>query len=79
MSKAVAIVEQTAEIFVSRARPMVPSPFLTNTRPATSSGSQAARRKVLGGILYRANPFLPPIRHNRILRFVIRKSIGQNY
>jgi hypothetical protein len=32
MSKAAAIVEQTAEIFVSRAPPMVPSPFLTNTR-----------------------------------------------
>jgi hypothetical protein len=58
MSKAAAIVEQTAEIFASR--PMVPSPFLTNTRPATSSGSQAARRKVLGGILYRANPSFHP-------------------
>ena len=47
MSNVAAIVEQTAEIFASRARPMVPFPFLANTRPATSLSSRAARRKSL--------------------------------
>jgi hypothetical protein len=56
MSNVVAIVEQAAEIFVSGARLMIPSLFWQTPRAA----------EVFGGILYRANPFLPRIRCKRI-------------
>jgi hypothetical protein len=76
MSNAAAIVEQTAEIFVSRARLMVPFLFWQTPRAATSWCSLAREAQIFGGILYCANPFLPPIRHNRMLRFAINQFKG---
>jgi len=65
MSNAAAIVEHTAEIFISRAHLMVPSLF---GKVVLTSGDA----KVLGGILYRADPFLPPVRHDGITMLVVR-------
>jgi hypothetical protein len=70
MNNTAAIVEKTAEIFVSRARLRASHgtlPFLANPMPASSLCSRTGEAEVLGGVLYRANPFLPPIRHDRIL------------
>ena len=65
MINAAAIVEQTAEIFASRARPMVPFSDKYEARYFVELTSGEA--EVFGGILYRANPFLPPVRHDQTL------------
>ena len=64
-----AIVEQTAEIFVSRARPIVPSLFwqILGQLLSCLSCTQERQAEVFGGVLFRANLFLPPVRHDRIL------------
>jgi hypothetical protein len=72
------LLNRTAEIFVSRARPMVPSLFrFWQIRGPLPRWLTSGEAEVFGGVLYRANPFLRPT--YRMLRFVIRKSTGHNY
>ena len=59
MINAAAIVEQTAEIFASRARPRGTLPFSDKYEARYFVELTSGEAEVFGGILYRANPFYP--------------------
>ena len=77
MSEAAAIVEQTAEIFVSRARPMVPSLFWQIRGPLLRRAHERrGGRSLAASSIVQTHSFRLS---ERMLRFVIRKSTGHNY